>query len=243
MAFDAVVPRARPCRDACLDWLQMLSGAALVLFMWCHMILVSSVIIGPGVMNAIAHFFEATYMAQIGGPVIFIIFIGHFILAARKIPFTADDQETIWYHARVLRHRDTWLWLVQVITAMIILIMGAAHMWVVLTNLPITAERSALRVASGGWFWFYLLLLPMIELHVSIGAYRIGVKWGVINRGNRPKAKRIELWLFAGFVFIGLVTLISFLFLASSLADALPAAPGATAALDLLSVPGAALPS
>jgi fumarate reductase subunit C len=188
----------------------MITGAVLVFFMWCHMLLVSSVILTPKLMDAIAWFFEATYMVQAGGPIIFICFIAHFILAARKIPFTADDQERAWSHARMLRHRDTWLWIVQVATAMIILVMGAIHMWVVLNDLPITAGRSAARVASGGWLPFYFILLPMIELHVSVGAYRIGVKWGLITRQNRQKAKRIEVCMFVAFMLIGVVTLLVF---------------------------------
>jgi fumarate reductase subunit C len=208
MAINPSMSYARPNRDACLDWLQMLSGATLVLFMWCHMLLVSSVIISPRLMNAIAWFFEATYMAQVGGPIIFLIFLGHFILAARKIPFTADDQEIAWAHAKMLRHRDTWLWMAQVLTAMIVLIMGAIHMWVVLTDLPIEAAKSAARVQSGGWLWFYFILLPVIELHVGIGVYRIGVKWGFITRENRDKAKKIELYMFCGFMLIGVITLL-----------------------------------
>jgi fumarate reductase subunit C len=202
------MPYARPNRDACLDWLQMLSGAALVLFMWCHMLLVSSVVISPKVMDAIARFFEATYMAQVGGPLVFLAFIGHFILAARKIPFNADGQEIAWAHAKMLRHRDTWLWIAQVLTAMIVLIMGAIHMWVVLNDLPIEAAKSAARVQSGGWLWFYFILLPLIELHVGIGVYRIGVKWGFITRENRDKAKKIELSMFCGFMLIGVITLL-----------------------------------
>ncbi|MDR1489433.1 MAG: succinate dehydrogenase/fumarate reductase cytochrome b subunit [Desulfovibrio sp.] len=203
-------PQAHPRRDACLDWLQMITGACLVIFMWCHMLLVSSVLVGPALMDAIAWFFEATYLVQAGGPVIFVCFLAHFILAARKIPFTAGDQEIAWTHARMLRHRDTWLWMVQMVTAMFILVMGAIHMWVVLNDLPITAERSAARVASGGWLWFYFILLPLAELHVSVGAYRIGVKWGFISRQNRPKAKRIELCMFVVFMVIGVGTLLVF---------------------------------
>lgn len=219
MAVNATMPFARQNRDAALDWLQMLSGAILVLFMWCHMILVSSVILSPKVMNGIAWFFEMTYMAQIGGPIIFAIFIGHFILAARKIPFTANGQETAWAHAKMMHHRDTWLWIAQVVTAMIVLVMGAIHMWVVLNDLPITAEKSAARIASGGWLWFYFILLPMIELHVSVGAYRIGVKWGFITKENRPRFKRFELYLFAGFIAIGVITLLVFNYMAGAVAE------------------------
>ncbi len=215
MAVNATMHLARPGRrDAWLDWCQMLSGAVLILFMWCHMILVSSVVISPKVMNAIAWFFEATYMAQLGGPAIFLMFLFHFVLAARKIPFTATDQQTIWSHAKLLKHRDTWLWLVQAGTAMLILIMGGIHMWVVLNDLPITAAKSAARIASGGWLLFYLILLPVAELHVSIGFYRIGVKWGLIQSDTRAKAKRAELILFAAFMVVGLLTLVRFVTLA-----------------------------
>lgn len=211
MAVDATMHLARPGkRDAYMDWIQMLTGASLILFMWCHMILVSSVIISPKVMNAIAWFFEATYMAQLGGPAIFLVFLIHFILAARKMPFTAGEQKTIWTHARTLKHRDTWLWLVQAGTAMIILIMGGIHMWVVLNDLPITAAKSAARVSSTGWTFFYLILLPVVEMHVSVGFYRIGVKWGLISTATRPKAKRAELILFCAFLTIGLLTIIRF---------------------------------
>ena len=212
MAVNVGMHVARPGkRDAVLDWLQMLTGAGLVAFMWCHMILVSSVVISPKIMNAIAYFFEATYMAQVGGPLIFLTFLLHFALAARKIPFRAEGQATILQHAQMLKHRDTWLWVVQAVTAMVILVMGAIHMWVVLNDLPITAAKSAARVAEGGWMLFYLVLLPCVELHVSVGFYRIGVKWGFIRTENRKQAKKLESILFATFMVIGIITLIRFI--------------------------------
>ncbi|WP_285905424.1 succinate dehydrogenase/fumarate reductase cytochrome b subunit [Pseudodesulfovibrio pelocollis] len=199
--------------DGAMDWVQMLSGAGLILFMWCHMILVSSVVISPAVMDAIAEFFEATGMAQVGGPLVFLLFLTHFVLAARKIPFGFDGQKTIWQHARMLRHGDTWLWVVQAVSAMIILIMGSIHMWVVLTDLPITAIKSAERIQSGFWAVFYLILLPLVEVHVGIGLYRIAVKWGFIKDKERARFKRGENILTLVFIGIGLITLIRFLFL------------------------------
>jgi fumarate reductase subunit C len=193
-----------------LDVLQMMSGAALIAFMWSHMILVASVNLGAGVMNAIARFLEDTYLAQTGGPMIALIFLVHFVLAARKLPFRMDEQMSIWTHSRRFHHLDTWLWMIQAATAMIILIMGSVHMWTVLTDLPISAAKSAARVQRGSWLTFYLLLLPMIELHVGIGFYRIGVKWGLISRTTRSHWKRIENRITAAFVIIGLITLFTF---------------------------------
>jgi fumarate reductase subunit C len=165
-------------------------------------------------MNAIAYFFEVTYMAQVGGPLIFLTFLFHFVLAARKIPFRAEGQDAIWKHAKMMRHKDTWLWVVQAVTAMIILIMGSVHMWVVLTDLPITAAKSAARIQGGFWFVFYMILLPCVELHVSIGFYRIGVKWGIIKSEGRAASKKLEGVLFTIFMVIGLITLIRFMTLA-----------------------------
>ncbi|MEE8386891.1 MAG: succinate dehydrogenase/fumarate reductase cytochrome b subunit [Dehalococcoidia bacterium] len=195
---------------ALLDFLQMLTGAALILFMWSHMILVSSVLVGPEVMNAIAAFFEATYMAQVGGPIIGAGFLLHFVLASRKLPFRVSEQRVIWRHAKMLRHPDTWMWVVQAVTAMIILIMGAIHMWVVLTTLPITAAKSAGRIQEGFWLVFYVILLPMVELHVGIGFFRIGVKWGWVKRGGRRVFGGIEKLLTLFFLTIGVLTLVRF---------------------------------
>jgi fumarate reductase subunit C len=200
--------------SAYLDWLQMLTGAGLIAFMWSHMVLVASVNLGVKVMNAIAWFFEATYMAQVGGPLIGATLLLHFVLAARKIPFTTDEQGSIWRHAKLLHHTDTWLWVVQAVTAMVILVMGSVHIWTVLTDLPITAQKSAARIQGGYWMFFYLVLLPMVELHVGIGFYRIAVKWGFIKRAERKKFKRAENILTAVMILIGLITIIRFATLA-----------------------------
>ena len=212
MAIDTTLyVRSPSVTSALFDWLQMLTGVGLILFMWSHMVLVASVNLGPGAMNTLARFFEDTYMAQVGGPLIGATFLLHFILAARKVPFRVEQQSTIWKHTRMLHHLDTWLWLIQAFTAMIILIMGSIHMWTVLTDLPITAAKSAARIQGGFWLVFYLILLPMVELHVGIGFYRIGVKWGFIKRSNRKGLKRFENILTGIFILIGLITIIRFM--------------------------------
>ncbi|GAB7022727.1 succinate dehydrogenase/fumarate reductase transmembrane subunit [Salidesulfovibrio brasiliensis] len=214
MSIDSgVLPGKSSRLDGLLDWMQMLSGAGLILFMWAHMLLVASVIVSPDWMNAIAHFFEATGMAQVGGPLIFLLFLTHFFLAARKLPFRLEGQKTIWSHAKMMRHGDTWLWIVQAVSAMIILLMGSIHMWVVLTDLPITAAKSAARIQGGFWFVFYMILLPLTELHVGIGFYRIGVKWGFITDDRRGMFKKRENFLTLAFIVIGFAALLRFMFL------------------------------
>jgi fumarate reductase subunit C len=86
-------------------------------------------------------------------------------------------------------------------------------MWVVLSDLPITALKSAARIRSGAWVFFYLLLLPLVELHVGIGLYRIAVKCGFVQRTGRKGLKRGENLLTLIFISIGVLTLIRFWFL------------------------------
>lgn len=195
-----------------LDFIQAISGILLILFLWAHLILVSSVIISPALMNGIAWFFEVTYMAQIGGPIILLLMVFHFVVAARKMPFRTGEMLTFWGHAKMLRHKDTWLWVVQIVSAIVILILASIHIYTVLGTLPITAAKSAERVQNG-WLTFYLFLLPMAELHVSIGFYRLGVKYGYITRESRGKFQRVEYYMAGTFIVIGLLTLLRFHYL------------------------------
>ena len=87
-----------------------------------------------------------------------IFFFTHFIVAARKIPFRSEGQLAIWRDAKLLHHRDTWLWVVQAVSAMIILVLGAIHMWTNISDGAILAVTSTARVQSGGWTLFYLVL-------------------------------------------------------------------------------------
>lgn len=192
---------------AYLDWLQMLTGLGLVLFMFSHTFLVSSRLMGAEVMNVIARFFEDTGVIFIGGPLIGLTFLLHFYIAARKVPFKTKEQVTIIKHAVMLRHGDTWLWIIQAVTAMAILILGSVHIWTTLTSLPITAARSAERVERLPWLLFYLVLMPVVQLHVGIGIYRIGVKWGFITRANRDICKKIITVAICTLMLISLFTL------------------------------------
>ncbi len=217
MLADETIPQIRPVRaEAWLEFVQVLTGVALVAFMWMHMLLVASINVDLGggrVLNLIARFFEASDMTQIGGPLIAAVMLVHFVVAARKLPLRVREQRAIWSHSLSFHHTDTWLWVVQAGTAFIILILGSIHMWTVLTTLPITAAKSAGRIQGRWWLGFYLVLLPMVELHVGIGVYRAGVKWGLIKRASRKASARFETKLALAMIAIGLVSLFTFLVL------------------------------
>jgi fumarate reductase subunit C len=56
-----------------------------------------------------------------------------------------------------------------------------------------------------------MILLPSVELHVSVGFYRIAVKWGFVKSEQRKGFKRFETTLFSIFMVIGVITLIRFI--------------------------------
>lgn len=189
-----------------LDFCQMLSGVILALFIMAHMLFVSSVAISPALMTSLAGFFESTYMAQVGGPIIFALMIGHFLLAGRKMPFKGAELKAFRAQSQMMHHLDTTLWLVQVVTALFILVMGSIHMFEILMDLPITAVKSATHIQVDGWLPFYVVLFAATAIHIIAGLYRIGAKYGVITRANRLKSRKLLIYLLIAFAVISCIT-------------------------------------
>ena len=165
------------------DLIATTTGLLLVAFMWGHMLMLSTILFGPDTMDSLAVLLESPplYMAQIGLVGMAGLILIHLVTAGRKLPARVKEQAMIWRLSKQLRHTDTWLWLVQAVTGMIILMFAAIHLWVVATTFPIEAMKSSTRVAE----WYGYLYLPMIlivELHVGIGLYRAIVKWTSFNR-------------------------------------------------------------
>ncbi|MGV8074914.1 MAG: succinate dehydrogenase/fumarate reductase cytochrome b subunit [Syntrophobacteraceae bacterium] len=204
---------SQPVRtEGYLDVIQLLTGAALIIFIYMHSLLEATINLGAGVMDHVAGFLEDTYMAQMGLPIIGLIFLVHFVVAARKMPFKSREQAVIWRHSLRLNHFDTYLWLIQAGTAMVILILGSIHMWTVLADFPIKAAKSASRIQGGWWYLFFLVLIPMVQLHLGVGLYRIGVKWGWIKRDNRVSIKGIVTKVTLAFIILGFVTVTNYFF-------------------------------
>ena len=65
----------------------------------------------------------------------------------------------------------------------------------------------------GGWLPFYMVLLPALQLHLGIGFYRLGVKYGYITAANRAKGWKLACLLMGGLIVLGLCTLARHYFL------------------------------
>jgi len=210
------------------------SGLFLALFMWGHMVLVGSILTGQRGFDWLAGMLEDYYIAQPTVAAILTLFVVHAALASRKIPAQLrerrrmielgkglaragrDKPATASELSPLRSHIESRLWIWQVRTGMIVLVLGSFHIILlgidVLTPLfgdhvGIESLTSMERVRSGLWLPYAILLL-CVEFHASIGLYRLAVKWGAGRRLSRRVMHNIErvlLWFFLG---LGIVVLL-----------------------------------
>ena len=195
-----------PRLAARFDLTEMISGLLLVFFMWGHMLMLSTILFGPETMNSLAIFLEEYYLAQIGAAGVAALVLVHFLTAGRKLPSRVAETRALWKVAVGLRHLDTWLWVVQAVTGIMVLIFASIHLWYILTTFPIQAAKSSIRVAESLGY-LYAPMIVAVELHVGVGFYRVLVKWTAIHRRN---LSIIKWGLTVAFLAIGYAILAGF---------------------------------
>ncbi len=197
-----------------LDYYQSATGLFLGLFMWGHMLFVSTILISKDFMYTVTKMFEGSFLFEQPKPIIvtiavafvFTIFIIHAMLALRKFPTTYKQYKVLKVHTVALNHDDTKLWFIQAFTGFAMFFLGSVHLYILMTNPDkIGPYASADRIVSD-WMWpLYILLLLAVELHGSIGLYRLSVKWGWFD-GKDAKATRVKLkkakWVITAFFLI-----------------------------------------
>ncbi|MEX2497668.1 MAG: hypothetical protein WD397_02185, partial [Wenzhouxiangellaceae bacterium] len=171
----------QPADARCQLWYEILSGAsglALAIFMWGHMVLVGSILTGRHGFDWMATMLEEYYIAQPTVVAILLLFIVHAALASRKIPSQLAERKRMLALGRNLAratrgstlppHVESVLWIWQVRTGMLILVLGSFHIILlgvdVLTPLfgerhGIEAATSVARVRGGLWIVYAILLL------------------------------------------------------------------------------------
>ena len=206
-----------------LDALQSASGLALALFMWAHMLFVSSILLGKDAMWAVTKFFEGYYFLGEAHPwlvslmvaIVIALFVGHALLALRKFPASYRQYKAFRSHMRGLRHGDTSLWYWQAFTGFALFFLASPHLFIMLTQPDsIGPYGSADRVWSDGMWGLYILLLLAVELHGGIGLYRVAVKWGWFEgrdpASSRARLKKLKWGLTGFFLILGLLTLAAY---------------------------------
>jgi fumarate reductase subunit C len=183
-----------------LDLLQSLSGLALAIFMWMHLILVASILLGKDAMWAVTEFIELSFLSPAGKgyPIIpwliavgvSLLFVVHAALAMRKFPSTWRQYKVYRSHMKMMHHSDTTLWFVQAITGFVMFFLGSVHLYVIMTNPDnIGPYASADRFVSQWMAPLFFVLLFAVEFHATIGMYRLAVKWGFFGERD-PHARR-----------------------------------------------------
>jgi fumarate reductase subunit C len=207
-----------------IDYVQSATGLILGLFMWGHMLFVSTILISKDFMYGVTKFFEADFLFDGGKPIIvsliamaiFIIFIVHAALGMRKLPGNFKQYQVMKAHSEHMEHEDTKLWFIQAFTGFAMFFLGSVHLYIIMTHSDaIGPYASADRVWSEYMWPLYILLLLAVEFHGTIGLYRLCVKWGWFD-GENPKATRVKLkkikkaltWFF---LILGFTTLLAYM--------------------------------
>jgi fumarate reductase subunit C len=207
-----------------LDFAQSVSGLILALFMWGHMLFVSSILLGKDAMWTISRAFEGYFIFGKPYPIIVSIVVAtimiliavHALLALRKFPASYAQIATFRSHMRVMRHSDTTLWLWQVVSGFLLFFLAFVHLYLLLVSPDrIGPYESADRVWTGFMWPLYLVLLFTVEIHGTVGLYRLCVKWGWPG-GKDPAATRRRLkitkWVITVFFLaLGLATLAAYI--------------------------------
>ena len=209
-----------------LDWWQSATGLFLGLFMWGHMLFVSTILISNDFMYTVTKMFEGSFifgdehskpiLVSIAVFIVFVIFIVHAGLALRKFPSTYKQYRIMKTHTAALKHDDTKLWFIQAYTGFAMFFLGSVHLYVIMTSADkIGPYGSADRMVSD-WMWpLYILLLLAVELHGSIGLYRLSVKWGWFDgkdaKATRVKLKKAKWTITVFFLVLGFATLAAYI--------------------------------
>jgi fumarate reductase subunit C len=211
-----------------LDLAQSGTGLILGLFMWVHMLLVGSIILGKDAFDFVAKTMELAFLSDTGHgyPIavffavsgVFTLFIVHALLGMRKFPISWRQHRIMRDQMQMMKHTDTNLWYVQAVTGFIMFFAGSVHLYTMLVNPgSIDPFLSAHRVFSGNYWFLYLILLICVELHATIGLYRLCMKWGWFTgtdaRTSRKKLKKVKNRLTIFFLTIGFLALAMFLFI------------------------------
>jgi fumarate reductase subunit C len=224
-----ITPNRGPAR---MDLLQSLTGLLLVLFIWGHMFFESSILLGKDAMLWVsrmfegAHIFGKPYPLLVSGAVaaVFLLIVVHAILALRKFPGNYRQYQEFHQHMGALRHGDTTLWYVQVVTGFAMFFLASAHLYVVFVQPDnIGPYASSDRVWSGRFWLLYIPLLIAVHLHAGVGMYRLAMKWGpfsgAASKRVRPRLK-LAMWLIIGFFLcLGSASLATYMYIGYEHAD------------------------
>lgn len=188
------------------------------------MLLVSSILLGHEAMYIVARFFEGQYffgapypvLVSLIAAIIFCLVVVHALLALRKFPSSYRQYYKFQQHMHLIKHTDTTLWYVQVLSGFALFFLTTIHLYSIMTHpAEIGPYASADRIWTDMMWPLYLVLLFVVELHAGIGLYRLAIKWGWPSgpnpRDTRRKLQKLKWMLTGFFIVLGLLTLAAYI--------------------------------
>jgi fumarate reductase subunit C len=209
-----------------LDFLQSLTGLILAVFIMGHILFEASILLSNEMMYRVTIMFEGYYFfgEQYPGIISFLaaaigtIFILHAGIAIRKFPSSYRDYKIITEHTKQMKHEDSYLWMVQVITGFMMFFIGSVHLFIMMTQPEnIGPFASASRVVDQFMGPLYFMLLISVVSHSFIGLYRLALKWGFGEGKNtkvsRKRFKFLMNFMITLYILVGLSSLVKYTYI------------------------------
>lgn len=207
-----------------LDFYQSLSGLILAIFINFHLIFVSSILISEDFMHKVDKILSGSLIVEGGNSafvvgsafILFVILVFHAFLAIRKFPNSYREHRDFISHANMFPHSDTKLWYVQIITGFILFFFASMHLYQMMSEpANIGPYLSSDRIWSNHAWVMYIILLIAVELHATIGLYRLAIKWGWFDgktyKATRSKLKAIRNGVIIFYIVLGVLSLATYM--------------------------------
>ena len=209
-----------------LDFIQSVTGLILAVFIMGHILFEASILISHEMMYRVTIMFEGYYFfgEKYPGIISFLaaaigsIFILHAGLAIRKFPASYRDYKIIKEHTQRMKHEDSYLWMVQVITGFMMFFIGSVHLYIMLSQPSnIGPYASSSRIVDELMGPLYFMLLISVVSHAFIGLYRLAMKWGFGEGKNtkvsRARFKLLMKFMIALYIIVGLSSLAKYTYI------------------------------
>jgi len=209
-----------------LDFIQSVTGLILAVFIMGHIMFEASILLSSEMMYKVTLMFEGYYFFGERYPgiisflaaAIFLIFILHAFVAIRKFPASYRDYKIITKHTQQMKHEDSSLWLIQVITGFMMFFIGSVHLYIMMTQPEnIGPYASSSRIVDELMGPLYFLLLLSVVSHAFIGLYRLALKWGFMEGKNtkvsRARFKFLMKAMIALYIVVGLFSLAKYTYI------------------------------
>ena len=209
-----------------LDFLQSFTGLILALFIVGHIMFEASILVSNEMMYKVTimfegyYFFGETYPGIISflAAAISVIFVLHAGIAMKKFPSSYRNYRVIKSHMKSMKHEDSSLWMIQIVTGFMMFFIGSVHLFIMMSEpSDIGPYASSHRVVEEFMGILYFMLLISVVSHAFIGLYRLALKWGFMEgkstKVSRARFKFLMKAMIAIYIIVGLSSLAKYTYI------------------------------